>query len=256
MATISEQHNERIVDQFSKQSIPFTKVPGHFDAVETLIACSNVKSSDIVLDVACGPGIVACEFAKKASKVVGIDFTPAMIKVAETRQVEQNLNNLEWRIGDANQLPFDDGSFDVVVTRYSFHHLLKPAAALREMIRVCKPNGIVLVADVAIADDKSAYYDKLETLRDPSHVHALTETEFEQLFRESGLRNCSCTGYPVTIELEALLSASFPNPGDCEIVSEMITKDLEFNNLGINVRSIDKKIVYSVPILVYVGKKA
>lgn len=255
MATTSDQHYERIVDQFSKQSIPFTKVPAHFDAIETLIGFSKVKSTDHVLDVACGPGIVACEFAKNASRVVGIDYTATMIRVAEQRQIEQKLHNLEWRTGDAMNLPFEDGSFDVVVTRYSFHHLLDPAAVLSEMKRVCKPDGVVLVADVAIADDKAAYYDQLETLRDPSHVHALTQTEFDKLFKESGLVNCSYTDYSITIELEELLNASFPNPGDKEVIGAMIAADIGLNNLGIDVRRDGEKIVYSVPVLVYAGTK-
>jgi len=255
MSSHSDSHNERIVDQFTKQSIPFTKVGSHFDAVETLVALSKVKKTDVVLDVACGPGIVTCAFAQQSSRAVGIDVTPAMLEVAQQRQVEQHLSNLEWKLGDANELPFDDESFDVVVTRYSFHHLLNPAAALREMMRVCKPHGVVLVADVAIADQKSAYFDELETLRDPSHVHALTETEFDQLIRQSGLRNCACTGYPVDISLDAIMNASFPNPGDEEIVRKRITEDVELNNLGINVRRVDNKIVYSVPIVVYVGTK-
>lgn len=248
-------HNARIVEQFSKQSIPFTKVPGHLDAIETLIAMSQVKPSDVVLDVACGPGIVACEFAKHAAKVVGIDFTPAMIEQAKQRQQNQGLENIEWHTGDAMHLPFPDDWFDLVVTRYSFHHLLDPVGALAEMKRVCKPGGIVLIADVAIPAEKSAHYDRLEILRDPSHVHALTELEFDDLIKQSGLLNCSHTRYPVTIELESMLAASFPNPGDKDVISAMINSDLGKDNLGIDVRRVDDQTVFSIPIAVYAGTK-
>lgn len=250
-----EAHNKQIVDQFSKQSVPFTTVPGHLDSINTLISMSGVKSTDAVLDVACGPGLVTCEFAKAAEKVVGMDMTPAMIETARKRQVELGLNNLDWKVGDALHLPFPDQAFDVVITRYSFHHLLSPELALAEMIRVCKQGGWVLVADVAIPEKNAAHYDHLELLRDPSHTHALTEIEFDCLYQESGLSECNYTSYKVDIELESQLKASFPNPGDTEIVRRLVTEDVGVNQLGIDARTIEGQTWYSVPIRVYVGQR-
>lgn len=250
-----EAHNKQIVDQFSKQSVPFTTVPGHLDSINTLISMSGVKSTDVVLDVACGPGLVTCEFAKASEKVVGMDMTPAMIETARKRQVELGLNNLSWEIGDALHLPFEDQTFDVVITRYSFHHLLSPGLALAEMIRVCKPGGWVLVADVAIPEVNATLYDHLELLRDPSHTHALTEIEFDRLYQESKLSECRYTSYQVNIELESQLKASFPNFGDTDIVRRLVTEDVGINQLGINARTIDGQTWYSVPVRVYVGQR-
>jgi ubiquinone/menaquinone biosynthesis C-methylase UbiE len=250
-----EAHNKRIIDQFSKQSVPFTTVPGHLDSINSLILMSGVKPTDAVLDVACGPGLVTCEFAKAAEKVVGIDMTPAMLETARNRQLELGLNNLGWELGDALHLPFEDQSFDVVITRYSFHHLLSPELALAEMIRVCKQGGSVLVADVAIPERNAAHYDHLELLRDPSHTHALTEIEFDRLYHESGLSECRYTSYQVDIELESQLKASFPNLGDTEIVRRLVTEDVGINQLGIGARTIDGQTWYSVPIRVYVGQR-
>lgn len=248
-------HNDEIIDQFSKQSIPFTQVPGHLDAIETLVSMSSVKDSDVVLDVACGPGIVACEFAKVAQHVTGIDVTPAMIDVAKKRQLELGLSNTSWKLGNAENLPFANDTFDVVTARYSFHHLLAPSVALQEMIRVCKPGGRVLVADVAMPENKSSRYDQLELLRDPSHTHALTESEFDALYSESALVNSKYTSYSVELELEAQLKASFPNPGDEDRVRAMVLNDVGMDNLGISARLSGNQIKYSVPIRVYVGYK-
>lgn len=252
---VANQHNKKIINQFSKQSVPFTKIPGHLDSVETLISISGVQSADIVLDVACGPGIVACEFAKVSNQVVGVDVTPAMIDAAKRRQCELGLENMHWKVGDALNLPFADNTFDVVITRYSFHHMLTPSHALQEMIRVCKLGGRVLVADVAMPENKSFYYDELELLRDPSHTHALTEPEFDTLYHQSGLVNCQFTRYSVEIELEAQLKASFPNAGDCKRVREIITGDIGVDKLGIKARLIGHQVKYSVPINVYIGQK-
>ena len=108
-------HNSKIIEQFTLQAKPFSQVPGHADSLNKLVELSKVNSNSSVLDLACGPGLVACEFAKVAKHVTGIDITPAMIEQAKTRQVDNKLQNLDWKIGDVTTLPFDNKTFDVVV---------------------------------------------------------------------------------------------------------------------------------------------
>jgi ubiquinone/menaquinone biosynthesis C-methylase UbiE len=251
-----QMHQASIVEQFSRQAIPFTRVPGHFDAMQILIKLSEVCRKDEMLDVACGPGLVACEFARHAGQVTGIDITPAMIEQAEKRQREQNLQNIRWAVGDAVPLPYADNSFSLVITRYSFHHLLSPEKALSEMIRVCRPGGRVTVADVAMESSKSESYDRLEIMRDPSHTRALTHEEFAALFQYSGLLDCRQSAYGVDIELETQLRASFPNPGDEPKLTDMVTNDIGIDSLGINARRENDKVMYTVPIAVYYGRKS
>ena len=250
-----QQHQANIVAQFSRQAIPFAQVPGHYDAMQILLEISGVGNDDEVLDVACGPGLVASEFARHARQVTGIDITPAMIDQAQKRQQEQNQTNLDWRVGEAVPLPYGDDRFSLVITRYSFHHMLSPERALAEMIRVCKPGGRVLVADVAVKSEESAAYDRLEILRDPSHTHALTRDEFAELFKHSGLVQCRQSAYGVEIELENQLKASFPKPGDEPVIRKMVTEDIGKDQLGIHARKVGGQIVYTVPIAVYVGQK-
>jgi ubiquinone/menaquinone biosynthesis C-methylase UbiE len=250
-----QEHQNDIVKQFSKQAIPFTQIPGHYDAMQVLLEMSGVNDDDEVLDVACGPGMVACEFARHAKHVTGVDITAAMINQAQKKQLNQNLINLDWVLGEAVSLPYGDNQFSLVITRYSFHHFLSPEKALAEMTRVCKPGGRVLVADVVVEPDKSECYDRLEILRDPSHTHALTKDEFAEIFGKSNLVECRRSGYIVDIELEAQLKASFPNPGDEHVIREMVMKDIGKNHIGINARNVDGQIHYSVPIAVFVGRK-
>jgi ubiquinone/menaquinone biosynthesis C-methylase UbiE len=253
---VSDDHQATIVEQFSQQAIPFAQVPGHLDSIQLLIELAEAKQSDTVLDVACGPGLVACEFASHCNHVTGIDITPAMIEQAKNRQLQKGLTNLSWAIGEAFPLPYADNSFSLVITRYSYHHFLDPRAALAEMIRVCTPGGRVLVADVAIDPAKSAAYDRLEIMRDSSHTHALTTEEFTTLFQQSGLQGCKQSAYGVEIELEAQLKASFPKAGDMERLREMITADIGINEYGINACKANDTVVYTVPIGVFVGKKS
>jgi SAM-dependent methyltransferase len=165
------------------------------------------------------------------------------------------LENMSWEIGNALPLPFADASFSLVITRYSFHHFLVPEWALAEMIRVCRPGGRMLMADVAVAPEQSAAYDRMEKMRDPSHTHALTEPEFAEIFSCSGLDACRRSAYPVHVALDEILKASFPNPGDKDRLRQMITDDIGVNALGINARREGGKVMYSFPIAIFVGSK-
>ncbi|MDA2930561.1 class I SAM-dependent methyltransferase [Acidobacteria bacterium AH-259-O06] len=249
------QHTRKIVDQFSKQAIYFARIPGHAEATPLLIDSARVSPHDQVLDVACGAGGVACEAARIAHHVTGIDVTPAMIQQAKTLQSQQALSNVTWHTGDVTQLPFPANNFDVVLTRYSFHHFIDPAGVLAEMVRVCKPNGRVLVADLVLPPEKIAAYDRMEKLRDPTHVGVLTESRLRELFATYGLSNLQCCGYAFDLGLDQLMQASFPNSGNTDHVRDLIVGDLGVDDLGIKVHLRDNAVWFSYPIAMVVGTK-
>src|SRR5690349_4417411 len=133
----TEEQRRLILDQFTRQAVPFAEMPAHSneESIRLLIDLAQIGPEDDVLDVACGPGLVACSLAELARHVTGIDLVPAMMEQARARQQSKGLTNLTWLIGDAVPLPFPDATFSVVVTRYSFHHFLDPKAVLAEMVR-------------------------------------------------------------------------------------------------------------------------
>ncbi|MFH1029188.1 MAG: methyltransferase type 11, partial [Pseudomonadota bacterium] len=79
--------------------------------------------------------------------------------------------------------------------------------------------------------------------------------EFDALFRQSGLVDCTKSGYGVPIELETQLRASFPDPEDVPTLREMVTRDIGVDRLGIAARREGGEVVYTVPVAVYVGRK-
>jgi ubiquinone/menaquinone biosynthesis C-methylase UbiE len=253
-----EAQRQRIVDQFTRQAIPFSQMPAHSNdqANRLLVALAEIGPEDRVLDVACGPGLVACALAKVAREVTGIDITPAMIEQAQARQKSQGLTNLTWLVGDATPLPFPNAAFSVVVTRFSFHHYLEPRAALAEMMRVCAPDGRVAVIDVFTKGlEQSEAYNRVERLRDPSHVRALLLTELASLCHDSGLRELKTSFYKLEAELEALLAASFPNPGDADRVRQIFAEDLGKDRLGLGATRKEGAIHLAFPIVIFVGQK-
>jgi len=90
-----DEHNKNIVDQFTKQALPFAEkmtARSGEELLQAMLRVSAVKSNDTVLDVACGPGLVACAFARVAREVAGIDLTPAMIERARLLQEKEKLS--------------------------------------------------------------------------------------------------------------------------------------------------------------------
>lgn len=248
-------HKALTVDQFTKQAIPFAQLPGHSSSLELLTALSSPLRSDRALDVACGPGLVACHFAPLVGDITGVDITPEMIRQAEKAQATRGLSNMTWQVGPADRLPFADGSFSLVITRYSFHHFQMPLTVVAEMIRVCRPGGRLLIADVAQPSDKATRYDEIELLRDPSHVHALTRDEFSGLFDSPRLGSARFGEYKVEMSLESQLSASFPVPGGAARIRELLRQDVGVDRYGVSAHWVGSELHYAVPIVVGIASK-
>ena len=120
-------------------------VPALFGRFALVLAdAAEIGPGQRVLDVGCGTGVVAREAARRVGPeggVVGLDLNPRMLAVARRVAPE-----IEWRHGDAGDLPFDDGAFDVVVSQFAAMFFPDPALALREMWRVLAPRGRLAVA--------------------------------------------------------------------------------------------------------------
>jgi ubiquinone/menaquinone biosynthesis C-methylase UbiE len=105
-------------------------------AVESLLDAAGVQKNTKVIDIATGPGFVATAAAKRGATVVGVDFSAAMVAEAQ-----RNYPDVEFREGDAEQLPFGDGLFDAAVMNFGILHLARPDQALVEARRVLRPAG-------------------------------------------------------------------------------------------------------------------
>jgi ubiquinone/menaquinone biosynthesis C-methylase UbiE len=251
-----DEQRRLILDQFSRQAVPFSQMhAGDGGAVHRLLLdTADVGPDDDVLDVACGPGLVACEAAKVARHVTGIDLTPAMIEQARARQSSLGLTNLTWVVGDALPLPFPDATFSRVVTRYSFHHFTDAAGAFEEMVRACRPGGRVTVCDVFTTSAAQAEaYDRLEKHRDPSHTHALQLAELEALF--AGLADVRQAFYKYPVKVEALLSRSFPGPGGADAFRHMVRADVGANRIGVDATDDEGGLGFSFPVVIVSGVK-
>jgi ubiquinone/menaquinone biosynthesis C-methylase UbiE len=119
-------------------------VPALFEPwVPTMLDAAKVREGDRVLDVACGTGVVARGALSAVGvdgRVVGLDATDAMLTVA--RRIEPGV---EWRVGDAGDLPFSDGSFSAVICQSGLMFFSDQVSAIREMWRMLEPGGRLAV---------------------------------------------------------------------------------------------------------------
>jgi SAM-dependent methyltransferase len=180
-----------------------------------------------------------------------------MLERARALAAEKGVSNVSWRQGDVTALPYDGGSFTIVVTRFAFHHFLEPLAVLREMVRVCARAGRIVVVDTFASEDpaKAAEFNRLEKLRDPSHARNLTLTELKGLFRTVGLPEPQMTSYELRSEVGSLLARSFPNPGDDLKIVEMFKASASDDRLGIPVHLEDDKIHYAYPVTILAAQR-
>jgi SAM-dependent methyltransferase len=247
-------HDALIRDQFTRQATVFnTAAPiKNEDALRAIVDAASPGPDDRVLDVACGGGLVATAFAPHVRHATGIDVTPAMLDWARQTAAEKGLTNTSWDQGDVTTLPYADSAFDIVATRFSFHHFLEPLAVLREMVRVCSPGGRIVVVDSCPSEDtaKAAAFNRLELLRDPSHTRALPLSEMKALFAAAGLGEPRVGFSELRGVVSNLLARSYPNPGDDVKIVGMFKASASDDSLGIPVRLDGEAIHYAYPMAI------
>jgi len=140
-------------------------VPALFaDWPPRVLAAVGARPGERILDVACGTGVLAraAESAVgKGGSVVGVDVNEGMLAVARRLS-----DRVEWRTGEAEALPFDDGSFDRVVSQFGLMFFADRTRALREMRRVLRPGGRMAVAVWASLDATPGYAAVAEMLEE------------------------------------------------------------------------------------------
>ncbi len=107
-----------------------------------LVKHARMRAGVRVLDVACGTGVVAVTAARQGGRVTGLDLTPALLERARENSRIAGVE-VDWREGDVERLPFDDSSFDVVLSQFGHIFAPRPDVAAAEMLRVLKPAGTI-----------------------------------------------------------------------------------------------------------------
>ncbi|MCS6937313.1 MAG: methyltransferase domain-containing protein [Candidatus Bipolaricaulota bacterium] len=166
--------------------------------LERMVQAAEVSSSDRVLDVACGTGLVSFALAPSVAEVVGVDISGGMLAKARQVRHQRGVRNVHFVLAEAEHLPAPDESFDAVVCRFGIHHFVQPDVQVREMARVLKKEGRLVIVDTISSEDpqEAQLHNALERLRDPTHVRMLALSELTELVARTGLRVRDARVYP------------------------------------------------------------
>lgn len=157
--------------------------------LERMVALAGAQPDWLVLDVATGGGHTGLRFAPLVQSVIAYDLTPKMLQAARKFGQGLGVKNIEYVAGDAENMPFADGLFDLVTCRIAPHHFPDCFKFVQECARVLKPGGRLLIEDHLAPEDERAarYVDAFERLRDPSHVRGFAAYEWLGMYLDTGL---------------------------------------------------------------------
>lgn len=133
-----------------------------------------------LLDLGCGGGHVTYQLADKVYNVVAYDLVEQMVATVTEQATEKGLTNVTGVVGKAERLPFADGEFDCVISRYSAHHWQNVGQAIGEVYRVLASGGKCVIVDILGSSQPTLdnLFQTLETIRDPSHVRNYSLSEW------------------------------------------------------------------------------
>ncbi|HEX4052254.1 MAG TPA: class I SAM-dependent methyltransferase [Steroidobacteraceae bacterium] len=180
-------HDDHVHRQFDPRAAVYLASSVHASGPDLLAAQALVQSlarrPARILDLGCGAGHLSFALSNAADEVIACDPAENMLATVQQAAHDRGIANIGTAQAHAEALPFEDGSFDIVATRYSAHHWGNLPEALREARRVLADGGNLLVSDVLGATQPlvDTHLQAMEVLRDPSHVRNYSIQEWQTL---------------------------------------------------------------------------
>ena len=185
-------HDQAVVAQFDPRAQAYLSSTVHaagpdLEQARQLVQQSRLSGASL-LDVGCGAGHLCFALAPFFERVVATDLSSAMLATVRAAAAQRQLPQIEVQQASVLDLPFPDGHFDMVASRYSAHHWHDVSAGLREMRRVLRPGGVLMMID--LMGDESPLVDThlqtIELLRDPSHVRDYSPSQWRSMLQIAG----------------------------------------------------------------------
>ena len=208
-------------DVWSDRAELYVGSDAHREGEDLDLLVAWAAGAGTALDVATGGGHVARRLREAGLEVITSDPAPGMRPDVVCR---------------AEELPFDDGSFDIVACRTAAHHFQDVRKAVREMARVTR-HGVLLVDTVNMGED----VEQAERLRDPSHVRNYTDAEWSDILRETGLGVESVRILPHAMDYAAWLVRTGCEGEEADRVTELLGERVAGGRL-----TLDKIAVHAV----------
>lgn len=182
---------------YSVFSDDYSKLKGYNPDADLGLGCgiptefANINPGDTVIDLGSGAGndcFVARAIAGEKGKVIGIDMTEAMIEKARSNVAKLGFTNVEFRLGDIENMPLEDNTADVIISNCVLNLVPDKTKAFHEIFRVLKPGGHISVSDVVLRGDLPAGIKQAAEMYAGCVSGAIQREQYLQIMREAGLK--------------------------------------------------------------------
>jgi ubiquinone/menaquinone biosynthesis C-methylase UbiE len=255
------KHHKVIRREFAKQASSFGKAGltlSSLDLLDWIVSLLPLEKDFRVLDVAAGTGHLSRAIAPHVREVVAIDITPEMLQQARQEAAKDNIQNISFEEGNADMLPFHDNEFDMVVSRLAIHHIENPIVPLREMVRVCKSGRSIGIIDLLASENNlvAETYNRLERMRDPSHVQAFSKSGMNELLSNTGITLEKIESREVEVDFQRWAQMTSTPPEIVEIIREELLADIHGTVTGMRPFLKDDALKFFHVWSVMIGRKA
>lgn len=181
--------NQEFFDDWSRHYDTF-RLSRWFQYTQKLAtSVMDIQPDSHILDVGCGTGFAVIEIARKLDqgRACGVDISPGMIEKANRNIPLELAGRVSFQVASSEQIPYPEDEFNFILCTNSFHHYPDTHKALREMYRVLKPGGLLVILDNAT--DLSLYtwaWDRLLRMFEKGHVRYYTTAELGGMIRRAG----------------------------------------------------------------------
>jgi ubiquinone/menaquinone biosynthesis C-methylase UbiE len=227
LSAYKAQH-DFIREEFKRQAASWGKneISRHLQwVVDRLRLLPHVE----VLDVAAGTGLLSRAISPRVKRVVALDITPEMLAQGQSEADRLGITNISFEQGAAEALPYPTASFDMVVTRFSVHHFKTPEVVIREMCRVCRHGGTLVVIDIVSSEDEelAVRHNNVERLRDSSHTQALSPSGLKKIMEDAGAKILNYYSREVENSVDDWLDFTHTEENRRRQILELMQRELE-----------------------------
>jgi ubiquinone/menaquinone biosynthesis C-methylase UbiE len=194
------------------------------EGLQEMLELAHPRPGDLALDVATGAGHVALALAPRVRRVHGLDLTREMLDQARRLMSERQIANIDWVIGDAERLPFEDETFNLYTVRAAPHHFQDIDAFLHEAFRVLQPGCHAIFIDCAPPLPARDVLHEVEVRRDPSHVLSMTVDEWVGRLEHAGFEIETATARELDWDFENWMrNMAVPQPVVTELAEIVVS---------------------------------
>lgn len=231
----------RFEQSFAEKNI-YEKQTRDDEHLARIIKALKLKKESRIMDLGTGTGYISFALAKanRDLQVVGLDIVTNTLKANTIKAIEENTNNITFVEYNGVDIPFEDNSFDCIVTRYAMHHFTEIHKSFKEIYRVLKPGGQLFISDpTPNEDDDKRFVDDFMKLVKDGHVQFYKKEEFEKIAFNEGLEP---DDYFMT-------EIRFPSPSRTEGYRKMENQVPGWIKESYNVEIIDEEVYITEKVL-------